>query len=134
MSRRGIHVPENCVSRAVLDLLAAERIWHRRFNTGTMHVEATETTRARWVNFGSPGMADILAAPIARVPVQWEPGRYDSVRVPALLWIETKSSTGHQRCKQKEFQAEVEAEGHFYLIAKSSDDVLDWLKHHGVKQ
>jgi hypothetical protein len=39
------------------------------------------------------------------------------------MWIEVKSATGKQSELQKSFQAQVEAEGHRYIVARSIEDV-----------
>lgn len=122
--------PEGYVKTACLDLLAAERIWHRRFNTGAHVIPETESSARRFITYGSPGMADILAAPVIRKSFAVTNSTFVSAEIPVLLWIETKDRKGSQREHQKEFQAEVEAAGHYYLLARSSDDILAWLDEH----
>jgi hypothetical protein len=117
---RRTKTPEGYVLDAVLDLLSVERIWHRRMNTGAHVVAATETTKRRFIKFGSKGMADVLATPFL------------FSRKPVILWIETKWKS-KQREAQKEFQAEVEEAGHYYLLARSTDDVIAWLKERKFK-
>jgi hypothetical protein len=115
-------VPESGVLRACLDLLAAEKIWHRRWNTGAVK------TGKRFFRFGEPGDADILAAPS---PVIRSGG--DWVRQPAeFLWIECKSDVGQQTKEQREFQEQVESQGQSYLLVRDVDTLRDWLKEHGV--
>lgn len=97
--------PEGSVQKAVMDLLAAERIFAIRMNTGAFK------DGKRLVRFGLKGMADILAFP-RRHP----------------LWIECKAPNGQQSPEQKSFQELVVGHGHFYIVARSSDDVLEWLK------
>lgn len=121
-------VPESGVLRACLDLLVAEKIWHRRWNTGAVK------TGKRFFRFGEPGDGDILALPRSlRVPgselgtwARWIDG------APAVLWIECKSDSGKQTDEQKQFQAEVEAQGHIYLLVRDVATLRDWLKQHGV--
>lgn len=96
--------PEAGVQRAILDLLAAERILAFRMNSGVMRIGR------RFVRFGVPGMADVLAFP------------------GCVLWIEAKAAEGRQSAEQASFQRQVEREGHSYIVARSSDDVLQWLK------
>jgi hypothetical protein len=111
---RKTKTPEGYVLSAVLDLLAAERIWHRRMNTGATVVPETATNKRRFVRFGSTGMADVLATPVL-------------FGITHLLWIECKAN-GKQSEDQKQFQSEVEQAGHSYLLVRSSDDLLDWLR------
>lgn len=115
MKKSVIHVPEAAVLNACMEFLAAERIWHRRWNTG-----AIRDGNGRPVRFGQPGDGDILAMP----HVTWPH--------PVVLWIECKSSDGKQSDDQKLFQSAVEELGHYYLIARSSDDIKEWLKKHGA--
>ncbi|MDP9267279.1 MAG: hypothetical protein M3P27_03010 [Acidobacteriota bacterium] len=113
--------PEAAVQRAVLDLLAAERILAYRMNSG-----ALLGASGRPVSFGVKGMADVLAFP----KVQCSSLTY--CRFSRNLWIECKSATGRQSPEQVSFQQQVEADGHAYIIARSSDDVLAWLREHGA--
>lgn len=117
--------PESGLLRAVTDLLTAERVWWCRMNTGTQVLEAANGKR-RVFRAGRPGMADLLAL------VEWDPapvgGPYLAPRPLAALWIELKALRGIQSPAQKAFQAEVEREGHAYLLARSTDDVVRFLK------
>jgi hypothetical protein len=45
------------------------------------------------------------------------------VITPLPVWIECKDSKGKQSDLQKSFQAQVEAEGHKYIVARSIEDV-----------
>src|SRR6185312_14927874 len=101
---------------------------------------------SRVFRFGRPGMADLLALPVQEYcpgcgarPAPLVPGwsktkccgrTTDEAHVP--LWIECKAGRGVQSDAQKEFQREVEQQGHVYLLARSSDDVLGWLRRDGV--
>lgn len=121
-------VPESGVLKACLDLLAAEKIWHRRWNTGAVK------TGKRFFRFGEPGDGDILVLPRSlRVPgselgtwARWIGG------APAVLWIECKSDSGAQTKDQRDFQKEVESQGHHYLLVRDVDTLREWLKTHGV--
>ena len=113
--------PEASVQRAVMDLLAAERIFAIRMNTGAFK------DGKRFVRFGLKGMADILAFPQAKHQVGPNGSPW---WLPHPLWLEIKAPTGKQSPEQKSFQEQVEAQGHSYLVARSSDDVLAWLKEH----
>lgn len=103
--------PEGAILKSILDYLAIEHIWAMRINTGA--VVSEYKGRKRFHRYGRPGCADILAFP-------------DNLHKP--LWIECKTETGHQSEAQKWFQAEVEARGHYYIIARSIDDVKEFLR------
>jgi len=75
-------------------------------NTGA-GLFSNATGKQRFVRFGERGMADILAF------------TKDSV-----IWCECKGSTGKQSEHQKNFQQEVEAYGHIYIIARSIEDIM----------
>lgn len=97
--------------RSILDYLAAKRILAFRMNTGAMKIDK------RFLRFGVPGMADIIAFPQKRFHIQ----HHDEWT--RVLWIECKAGKGMQSELQKSFQEQVEEAGHAYLIAKSIDDV-----------
>lgn len=128
-SRRTTKTPEGYVQSAILELLALERIWHVRLNSRTVMLPG-RGGRMRPVFFGAPGMADILCTPWVALPNQpREPGRVLAT-VTGILWIECKSETGRQSDDQKAFEQSVTEAGHFYLLARSVDDVLAWLEAH----
>ncbi len=120
-----IPVPESGVLRACLDLLAAERIWHRRWNSGSIRNE-----KGRPVKFGRKGDGDIVCTPEVLVEAMDEDQSVRCSRMPVVLWVECKSDIGRQTKEQREFQSQVEAAGHYYLIVRSSDDLLNWLREH----
>jgi hypothetical protein len=100
-------VREADTQRLILDWLAAKKIWALRLNTGAM---GGSHNGKRWfVRFGRPGMADILAV-----------AQYGT----RLVWIEVKAPKGRQSEDQGRFQAEVEAEGMTYILARSLEDVM----------
>lgn len=99
--------PEGFVLDAILDYLQAKRILAFRMNVGTARMGS------RFVQFGVPGMADILAFGPAESYVQ-----------PVIvMWIECKAPKGKQSELQKSFQHLVEENGHRYIIARSIEDV-----------
>lgn len=127
-------VAESGVLRACLDLLAAEKVWHLRMNTGAMKAGK------RFTRFGRPGTADILASPTgpARSRRRHSNGTGPvfsiggiTPTVPKILWIECKSDSGCQSEQQKEFQKEALKAGHHYLLVRDVDTLRDWLKAHG---
>lgn len=104
------------ISRAIMEYLAASHIMAFRMNTGTMTSEYKGKTR--FMRFGVPGMADILAFPGGVLK-----GKYTMI-----LWIEVKSTIGKQSDLQKSFQEQVEREGHRYVLARSIEDVAEALR------
>lgn len=128
-------VAEAGVLRACLDLLAAEKVWYLRMNTGAMKVGN------RFTRFGRQGTADILCVPwikqtcdhmreIEQTTGLRHQGHYHTLTHP--LWIECKSGNGKQSTWQAEFQTEVEENGHHYLLVRDVDTLRDWLKAHGA--
>ena len=103
---------EGPIQAAILQWLAAEHILAFRMQVGAVKLDN------RFVRFGTPGMADILAFP--KIRVRDVTGWYE---VPAIFWIECKAEKGKQSAYQKSFQAQVEREGHRYILARSVDDV-----------
>jgi hypothetical protein len=126
---------ESEIQRAILDWLAAERIWHIRLNTGAM---AGSHKGKKWfVRFGRPGMADILAVRMTRescwhiADMEITSGLIDSGayhEVPQVVWIEVKGPKGNQSDDQQAFEVEVVQAGMEYLLAHSLDDVIAVLK------
>lgn len=114
--------PEQQIQKSILDYLTICKIWHRRMNTGVLRNEYKG--KKGFVRFGTPGMADILAM---YQPVSCDyPNSHQRV-----LWIEVKAPKGKQSESQREFQNEVEGQGHAYILAKSIDDIAGWLELNG---
>jgi len=106
--------PEAMVSSAVRGLLDAEHIFHIRTNSGTIVLEG-RNGKKRAMQLSPRGTADLLAL----VPhAEWY--------LP--VWIEIKSATGKLRPEQESFRDDVLSRGHAFVVARSSDDVLDWLR------
>jgi hypothetical protein len=124
--RSTMKVPESGVLRACLDLLMAERIWHERRNTGAM--KGSHKGKGWFVRFSKPGTADILASPWACVAKNHFRADVPLIYSPTFLWIECKGSSGRQSPEQKEFECEVERQGHIYLLVNDVDILRDWLK------
>ncbi len=112
--------------RAILEYLAARRIWHTRQNSG-----AIRDITGRPVRFGRAGMADILAFPKLPKKDLTKAGKGQTYYIPSTVWLEVKSPVGKQSPAQKEFQAEVEAEGHVYLVVRSIDQVVEFFEGKG---
>ncbi len=128
-------VAESGVLRACLDLLAAEKIWHRRWNCGAVK------TGKRFFRFGQKGDADILCIPwikqtcdhmreLEQTSGLRHQGYYHMLTHP--LWVECKSDNGKQTTWQAEFQTEVKENGHHYLLVRDVDTLRNWLKERGL--
>lgn len=100
---------------AVLDLLAAEHIFILRVNSGDLLLTASNGSK-RLVKLAPKGTSDILAV----VP--------DPRGAFMPLWIETKAGKGKLTQEQEWFRDDVIERGHSWILARSSDDVLDWLR------
>lgn len=72
------------------------------------------------MKFGRPGCADILAMPHSYI------GKPD---LDLPIWFEVKAQRGVQSEIQREFQLEVEDQGHRYAVVRSIDDVAAVLEH-----
>ena len=107
-----------------MHLLAIEKIFALRINTSSQ-VLTDDKGHRRFLrsHSGGAGVADIVAF----VPTK----QRDLVRPGwEVLWIEVKSPTGKQSAEQRSFQTKVESEGHGYLVARSLEDVIKWLREH----
>jgi hypothetical protein len=100
------------LQKLIIDWLTAKRIWHERRNTGAM--KGSHKGKGWFVRFGKPGVADIMAT---RHPI------FAEFLHPIVYWIEVKAPKGVQSPEQKAFQAEVEAQGMKYILARSLEDV-----------
>lgn len=119
MTRTG----EGAIQRAILQYLAARHVLAFRMNTGAVHSEYKG--KSRFMRFGVPGMADILAFPKIQQSDITGYGRGAGLiyEVPAIMWIEVKAENGKQSELQKSFQKQVEEQGHRYILARSIEDV-----------
>jgi hypothetical protein len=111
-----VTTPESYVLKAILDYLAAERIFALRMNVGALQYNSKG--RIRTVNFGLVGQADILAFPILDYG-------------PHPLWLECKSEKGKQSAEQKSFEEHVRKHMHTYAVVRSIDDVKAVLERIG---
>lgn len=116
---------ESQIQKQILDYLAARHILAFRQNTGA--VASEYNGKKRFMRFGVPGMADILAFPriLQRDITAYgkSPGAGLAYEVPTILWLEIKAEKGKQSELQKSFQAQVEAEGHRYSVVRSVNDL-----------
>ena len=110
--------PEGSLLKLILDYLAAHHVFAMRMNPGAVKMDAN-----RFMRFGTPGCADILAFP--KVVVH---GPLRMFEVAHPLWIEVKSLKGKQSDLQASFQTKVESEGHKYILARSLEDVKAWIQ------
>ena len=118
MTWRNQKTPEGYVKHAVIEYLAAERIFYLRTNSGTQLIQNPETGKTRKLQMAPPGTADILA-----LPSRWL-GTFHWIQP---LWIETKAAGKKQSPAQIEFERDRIAEGHAYIVSHSIDDVAEWL-------
>ena len=112
--------PEGYILDSIMDWLAAEHILAFRMPVGGAHVTGG------YMRFGVKGMADILAFP--QIKIYSNTIGSAALITPLPVWIEVKTAKGVQSEFQKSFQAQVEAEGHRYVLARSVDDVMASLK------
>lgn len=107
------------IQQAILQGLAAKRIFAGRLNTGTGFAGGRPVQHH---SFGK-GTADILAFPLIGLI---------NTKFPTPLWIECKTAKGIQSPEQQSFASKVQSDGHDYLVARSWDDVEEWLRKHGL--
>ncbi len=74
-----------------------------------------------------PGMADILAFTTIHIGERDYSGQGE-ITYSEPLWIEVKTPKGTQSEFQRSFQAQVEAHGHRYIIARCVEDVARWVE------
>lgn len=106
-----LKVSEKDAQRAILDYLAAKRIFHYRNNSGAFVMPETATTKRRFFRAGVSGAPDIVAV---------VKGTY--------VGIEVKASDGRQSDDQKQFQEDLERAGGIYVLARGIDEVETALK------
>ena len=107
---------EKDVLASVRKALKALGVFHLRMNTGKAKFQGKGKTY--YVDYGFPGMADLLAFPHSHARSQ-----------PVPLWIETKASDSTQKSEQKMFQRIVEQEGHYYVCVRSAAELIEWLRN-----
>jgi hypothetical protein len=107
----GLPVKERDIQRAVLDYLAARRIFAFRTNTGAAMLPG-RGGKPQLVRFGYKGVADVIGC--YQTPAAYK-GRFFA--------IEVKGPKGKQSDEQADFQREVEKAGGIYILARSVEDV-----------
>lgn len=115
---------EASLLKACTDLLSAERIWWMRMNVGAVR------DGKRFVRFGKPGTADLLASPWTDVTVHGNP--VSNLEAPEFLWIECKTAIGKMSRAQELFAEDVRENGHTYLLIRDVDELRNWLREHGA--
>ena len=123
MSKQPKALSEGAIQRAILDYLTARGIRAYRMQVGAFSSEYQG--KSRFMRFGTPGMADILAFKHRKANWLSTPAIKGDYATDIIIpfWLEVKSATGKQSELQKSFQAQVEADGHRYAIVRSIDDV-----------
>lgn len=99
--------PETKAKGEVQQYLKATGMFFLRLNSGVARV------RGGMMHLCPTGTADIVVFPSKGF---------------AVGWIEMKQLKGIQRPAQIEFEEKAKAAGHPYLVARSVDDVQQWLK------
>jgi hypothetical protein len=115
--------PEGQILKAIMDWLAAKHILAFRQNSGSLRNPAGKPIR-----FGVPGMADILVFQRCEFRLGANGESIVLAQTIRPLWIECKAAKGKQSELQKSFQAQVESEGHKYVVARSIEDVEEALR------
>lgn len=108
-------ITEHDIQKTILDWLRTKHIMAFRMQSSFVTAEYKGKKRA--FRCGVVGISDILAFK--------KMGSDAPVFMP--LFIECKAPNGKQSAAQKEFQAEVEAEGMVYILARSVEDVQKYL-------
>lgn len=99
--------PETKLKGEVQDFLTVYGMFWMRLQSGKVKV------RNGWMQLCPTGTADLVVFPKNGFGVGW---------------IELKQLKGTQQQSQVDFQAKAEAAGHPYLVARSVDEVEQWLK------
>lgn len=124
----------NAVLKAVEDVCALYRIPVFRMQSRVFTVIGAKGKKrpmfvGRWKDVQgqmfTSGMADLLLAP--RIPCSAH--FYGTV----FLWVEAKAGKGELTTDQEAFKTFVESQGMYFLECHdSADQLLEWLKAHGV--
>jgi hypothetical protein len=122
---RKSRTPESGVLAEILQCLRNHRILCFRMNTGA-HLSEYKG-RKQLVRYGVRGMADVLA--FAHVTESTHERENSGTRV---VWIEAKAAKGKQSPDQSIFQQVVEADGHWYVVVRSYEELEAYLRSKGV--
>jgi hypothetical protein len=124
---------EKEIQHSILELLRLEGIYALRINTGSAWANGRPISH----HSGGKGIADIIAFPVVTM-WPWGAERTFKVmdlnnqptKIPTVLWIEVKSPKGRQTPEQKSFEQHAIEMGQHYLLARSLEDILAWLREH----
>jgi hypothetical protein len=106
-----VRTKESDIVKSCIKYLQAKQYFVMRCNTGIV-----ETKSGSYFKQGVKGMADILCIkPFTHILEQGWFMHY---------WIECKTITGKQSDFQKQFQQDVEARGHKYILVRSLDELI----------
>ncbi len=106
----------------IIKLLESKDIRHFRMQSGDIVVQVG--ARKRRIMGNGAGTPDILCL-IRRWVGKWGAENHDQIIMP--LWIEVKKSDGNPSDEQISFQKTADLAGESYLIARSVEDVANWL-------
>lgn len=104
---------ETQLVRAVLDALAAKRVWAWRCNSGAL-ILGRGTSAERFLRGAPKGSPDVLGV---------VPGSRGQ-----LFGIECKSPTGKQNANQKQWELRAEQHHVRYGVARSVSDALELIE------
>jgi hypothetical protein len=105
--------PEKRIQDQILTMLRFRRIF-------AFHIPNHGLLSKRTQKYNQVGQFHVAGVP--DVAVVLTAGR--------MLWIEVKAAAGRQSPEQVAVQSRLEALGHVYLLVRSLQDVLDWLRAH----
>ena len=103
--------PEGAVVRSILDLCARMRAPAWRLNSGAFAIEDGSGKR-RFVRASWRGAPDVVAL----------------THQHGTVWIECKSAVGRLTPDQVAFREQCRERGIVYVVARSVDDVLPWIR------
>ncbi len=111
--------PEGYIKFAIMEYLAARKIFFLRVNSGA--ILGAREGRTWCVRLAPVGTPDIL------VLLPKLDGRQRVIEtIP--VWIETKAGKNVQTPSQIEFQRDVESRGHAYIVAHSIDEAKEFIE------
>jgi hypothetical protein len=123
---RKSRTPEGSVMREIAQCLGNHRILAYRMNVGA-HEAKDAHGKARLIRYGTVGMADWIAFPIAPINVG------DCVgSATRALWIEAKAAKGKQTPSQEAFEKIVTDNGCWYVVVRSYEELEAYLRSKGV--
>jgi hypothetical protein len=100
------------ISKDIQDYLKSIGVFHYR-----SQVYRGKTKTGAFLHTGVKGLADLTC-----------------ILKDCILFIETKKADGEQSTHQKAFMWRVRQLGHYYLIARSVDDVKEFFTEHNLEE